>query len=64
MACACAAPGAMILLSTNCSALDVSALQSLGRRHAPKGVVFFESPPLPDIPAGRGASTVWMQVLG
>lgn len=64
MACACAAPGAMILLSTNCSALDVSLLQTLGRRHAPKRVVFFESPPLPDIPAGRGASTVWMQVLG
>jgi 23S rRNA (cytosine1962-C5)-methyltransferase len=62
MVCACAAPAAMILLSTNCSTMDPSKLRDLGRRHVSNRVTFFESPRLPDVPAGRGASTIWMQV--
>ena len=62
MVCACAAAGAMILLSTNCLSLDPSTLRDLGRRHVSNRVTFFESPQLPDVPAGHGASTIWMQV--
>jgi 23S rRNA (cytosine1962-C5)-methyltransferase len=64
MARGCAAPGAMILLSTNCSTFDTSKLRALGRRHVPARVTFLESPQLPDIPAGRGASTLWMRING
>ena len=62
MAFACAAPGAMILLSTNCSILDASKLRTLGTRHVPAPVTFFASPALPDIRAGHGAATIWMQI--
>lgn len=62
MAYACAARGAMILLSTNCSTFDSSMLRALGRRHVPDGIAFFESPRLPDIPVRHGASSIWMQI--
>jgi len=62
MASACAVPGAMILLSTNCSTLDASKLRALGSRHVPRSVIFFASPELPDIPAGHGAVTIWMRI--
>jgi len=58
----CAAPGGMVLLSTNCSTLDISKLRTLGRRHVPSRVTFFESAPLPDIPVRHGASTIWMRI--
>ena len=62
MAFACSAPGGIILLSTNCSSLDASRLRTLGRRHVSASVTFSVSPALPDIPAGHGAATVWMQL--
>jgi 23S rRNA (cytosine1962-C5)-methyltransferase len=62
MAFACAGPGAVILLSTNCSKLDALQLRALGSRHVPAPVTFFSPPALPDIPAGHGAATVWMQI--
>ncbi len=62
MAFACAAPGAMILLSTNCSILDASQLRTLGTRHVPAPVTFSASSALPDIPARHGAASIWMQI--
>jgi 23S rRNA (cytosine1962-C5)-methyltransferase len=62
LAFACAAPGALVLLSTNCAKLDEFQLRALGRQHAFAPVVFIGSPALPDIPTGRGAATVWMRV--
>ena len=62
MAFACSAPGGIILLSTNCSSLDASRLRTLGMRHVSASVTFSVSPALPDIPAGHGAATVWMQL--
>jgi 23S rRNA (cytosine1962-C5)-methyltransferase len=64
MACACASPGAMILLSANCSTFDTGKLKVVGRGHLGYNPTFLEPEPLPDIPAERGASTVWMQVPG
>ena len=61
---ACAYPGAMILLSANCSTFDTGKLKTLGRARLGSGPIFLESEPLPDIPADRGASTVWMQIPG
>jgi 23S rRNA (cytosine1962-C5)-methyltransferase len=62
LAISCAAAGAVILLSTNSSKVTVSRLRELGSRHSPAPVTFFRSPPLPDIPAGHGAATVWMRI--
>ena len=62
MACACASPSAMILLSANCSTFDTGKLKVLGRARVGSNPSFLEPEPLPDIPAGRGAPTVWMLV--
>ncbi len=62
LAFACAAPGALVLLSTNCSKLDEFQLRSLGRQHASIPVTFIASPVLPDVPVGHGAATVWMRL--
>jgi 23S rRNA (cytosine1962-C5)-methyltransferase len=64
MACACASPHAMILLSANCSTFDMGKLKALGRRRLGYDPTFLEAEPLPDIPARRGASTVWMLISG
>jgi 23S rRNA (cytosine1962-C5)-methyltransferase len=64
MACACASPGAMILLSANCSTFDTGKLKALGRARVGSNPSFLEPEPLPDIPSTRGASTVWMQIPG
>jgi 23S rRNA (cytosine1962-C5)-methyltransferase len=62
MAFDCAAPGAIILLSTNCSTLNASRLRALGTRHVSAPVTFSASPALPDIPVEHGAATVWMEL--
>ena len=62
LAFACAVRGGVILLSTNCSKLDRSRLETLGKSHVPVPVTFSATRALPDIPAGRGAATVWMQI--
>jgi 23S rRNA G2069 N7-methylase RlmK/C1962 C5-methylase RlmI len=64
MACACASPGAMVLLSANCSSFDTGKLTALGRSRLGYRPTFLEPEALPDIPAKRGASTVWMQIGG
>lgn len=60
-----AAPGAWVLLSTNCTKLDRPALErmakfafKLARTH---GSLHHEAP-LPDFPPGEGAVTLWLNV--
>lgn len=59
---ACAAPGASILLSTNCSALTADKLCSMGSRVARGKATFHREPPQPDFPLGHGSATVWMRL--
>ncbi len=58
LALACAAPGAWILLSTNCSSLSLSDLRSIAEPFAGET---HSAGPLPDIPAGDSATTLWMR---
>ena len=58
-----AAPGARVLLSTNCTNLDVVALELLAgdilkARH--QSGTFHQEPKMPDFPAGHGATTLWL----
>ena len=59
---ACAAPGASLLLSTNCSALTTDKLCSMGARVARGKATFHREPPQPDYPPGHGSATVWMRL--
>ena len=52
-----------ILLSTNCSALRDHALEVMGRyclKVSRRAGNFHRVPPLPDFPAGAGASAIWL----
>ncbi len=54
---------ASILLSTNCSTLKESALETMGRyclKVSRRGGTFHRTPPLADFPPGAGASTTWL----
>jgi 23S rRNA (cytosine1962-C5)-methyltransferase len=54
---------AKILLATNCQKLNARTLEVMGRfcLKATRRAAMFQSPgPLPDFPAGTGASSVWM----
>lgn len=62
LAFACAEPGAWMLLSTNCSSLDASGLRGIARAVLPGRLEFKASPAQPDVPAGQGSATVWVQV--
>jgi 23S rRNA (cytosine1962-C5)-methyltransferase len=60
-----AAPGAMILLSVNHSAMRVADLEWAARaalKMAGRTGRFSPSAPLADFPAGQGAKTVWLEV--
>ncbi len=60
-----AAPGARILLSVNHSAMRVADLEWAARtalKLAGRSGRFIPSAALPDIPAGEGAKTVWLEV--
>ncbi len=60
-----AAPGAKILLSVNHSAMRVADLEWAARQAlklAGRAGRFLASAPLPDLPAGQGAKTVWLEV--
>jgi 23S rRNA (cytosine1962-C5)-methyltransferase len=60
-----AAPGAMVLLSVNHSAMRVADLEIAGRhalKLAGRAGKFITSEPLPDFPPGHGAKTVWLEV--
>ena len=52
-----------VLVSTNCSALREHALEVMGRyalKTARRAGTFHRQPPLPDFPAGGGASSIWL----
>ena len=52
-----------ILVSTNCSVLREHALEIMGRyglKTARRAGTFHRQPPLPDFPAGGGASSIWL----
>ena len=52
-----------ILLSTNCSTLGARCLEVMGRyglKVTRRSARFHLPQPLPDFPAGTGASTIWM----
>jgi 23S rRNA (cytosine1962-C5)-methyltransferase len=58
-----AAPGARVLLSTNCTRLDRRALESIARyglKAARRGGSLHCEPELPDIPAEQAARTLWV----
>ncbi len=57
----CAAPGASILLSTNCASLHAGKLRSMAARVARGKAEFHREPAQPDVPEGHGSSTVWMR---
>jgi Predicted SAM-dependent methyltransferases len=59
LALACAAPGASLLLSTNCTSLNVFKLRSMASRVARGRVEFLPPVSQPDFPPGHGSSTVW-----
>jgi 23S rRNA (cytosine1962-C5)-methyltransferase len=58
-----AAPGAKILLSTNCTRLNRRALETIARfafKTTRRAADFHVEPPLPDITADAGAQTLWL----
>lgn len=57
-----AAPGASLLLSTNCSTLRREHLCEMARRTVRGSLAFQDAPPPPDIPPGHGATTVWARL--
>ncbi len=57
----CAAPGASILLSTNCTSLHAGKLRSMAARVAKGKADFHREPAQPDIPEGHGSATLWMR---
>lgn len=60
-----AAPGASILISTNCTRLDRRTLERAARfvlKTARCGGDFHHEPQLPDFPQGEGAQTLWLHL--
>ena len=60
-----ASPKASLLISTNCTKLNLSALERLARfalKTARLGGDISHEPPLPDFPPGEGAQTLWLQL--
>ncbi|MEI6493944.1 MAG: class I SAM-dependent methyltransferase, partial [Verrucomicrobiota bacterium] len=60
-----ASPGAALLISTNCTKLNLSALERTARfalKTARLGGDIFHEPSLPDFPAGEGAQTLWVRL--
>ena len=58
-----AAPGASILISTNCTKLTRRALEVTVRfvlKTSRRGGDLHAEPPLPDFPEGEGAQTIWL----
>lgn len=60
-----AAPKAAILISTNCTKLNLSALERTARfalKTARLGADISHEPSLPDFPPGEGAQTLWLRL--
>ncbi len=62
-----AAPNAAILISTNCTRLNLRTLEAIARfalrTHRRSGEFHLE-PTLPDFPEGEGAQTLWVMLKG
>ncbi len=58
----CAAPGAKILVSTNCSRLGPNPLLRMIQSVAGRSVAFEKTPPPEDFPAGGASTTVFFQI--
>lgn len=59
------APGASLLVSTNCTKLNRPALERMARfvlKTARLGGEISHEPHLPDFPTGEGAETLWLQL--
>jgi 23S rRNA (cytosine1962-C5)-methyltransferase len=59
------APKCAILLSTNCTKLDIPTLERMARfctKLNRRTADYSRSPSLPDFPSGHGATTLWMNV--
>jgi len=61
LALACAAPGAWILLSTNCTGLGTAELRDLAAKVCGGWPRFYTEPLPPDLATGKAASTVWLR---
>jgi len=60
-----ALPKASLLVSTNCTKFDLSAMERTARfalKTARLGGDISHEPPLPDFPAGEGAQTLWLSL--
>jgi 23S rRNA (cytosine1962-C5)-methyltransferase len=60
-----AAPGARILISTNCAKLDPPALERMARfslKMTRRNGTMHREPALPDFPPAQGSSTLWLTV--
>jgi len=60
-----AAPGALILLSTNCTRISRRQLELIARfgiKVSRRGGELHYEPPLPDFPEGEGAQTLWLRI--
>jgi 23S rRNA (cytosine1962-C5)-methyltransferase len=58
-------PGARLLLSTNCTKLDLRTMERMARfccKVVRRGSAFHREPGLVDFPAGHGATTMWLRV--
>jgi 23S rRNA (cytosine1962-C5)-methyltransferase len=65
LALAVAAPGAEILLSTNCTSIRPVDLQQMARqglKQSRKSGRFWSNSPPPDIPSEQASSTTWLKV--
>ncbi len=60
-----AAPGAALLISTNCTRIDRRALEGIARfslKTVRRGGEVHQEPALPDFPAGEGAQSLWIRL--
>jgi len=64
LACAISAPGAHLLLSTNCTSLTPARLRSFLPSSLPGKVETWSEPALPDISSGGVSSTLWVRIEG
>jgi len=60
-----AAPGASLLISTNCTKIDRRTLEAIARfalKTSRRGGTLHQEPPLPDFAPGHGAQTLWVRL--
>ncbi len=55
-------PGPGCCFPPNCSSLDATSLREIAQTVLPGRLKFTASPAQPDVPAGRGSTSVWVQL--